>query len=291
MLLSDAEIVAEIEAGNIKVEPMRRVSGTIPFDKDSAVQPSSLDLTIGKIFVPPAAPFNTTDPEPPGETGYQLKPGNTVVVETLEKIHLGANIAGFGFPPSKLARNSILITNPGHIDPGYSGHLKFTLINMGRVDLSLLHGEAIVSLLLIRLIHPATRDYQSRNAPPAPSSKKELLNRLSPDFAGYSARLESAATEAVDRKTSDFENKVKEAETKFDRAKIWIPSLITLAVAILTIAAAYLTDFLGSAKDDDLKKLEARVKTIETTQDVGDLRKRLDRIEKAVPATNPDDRQ
>jgi deoxycytidine triphosphate deaminase len=292
MLLRDADIVAAIKAGTIGVTNLEQdANGNIPLDSTSSVQASSLDLTVGKIFIPPASPAAATDPEPVGETGYQLMPGTTVVVESFEEITLPANIAGFGFPPSKLARNSILMTNPGHVDPGYSGTLNFTLINMGREPLSLKIREKIVTLLLIEMSQRVTKDYHDRNGAPAQRSRRNLLNRLAPDFAGFSNRMEAAALDAVTQHLSVFEDKVGKAETKFDRSKLWFTGIVTLVVGVLTLVGAYVADLLGAAKDDDLKKLESRVQIIEKGQDISALQERVKRVEESLPPTKKADDQ
>jgi deoxycytidine triphosphate deaminase len=56
------------------------------------------------------------------------------------------------------------MTNPGHVDPGYSGLMRFTVINMGRENFDLLRGFTIVTLLFFEMSSPAKRDYGVRNA-------------------------------------------------------------------------------------------------------------------------------
>jgi len=95
---------------------------------ESPIQASSIDLHIGEIFLP-----GKKGDEPGAEsnplTGHILSSGETAVVITQEKFTLPKDIAGIGFPPStRMSFKGILMTNPGHIDPGYNGHLRFTLI-------------------------------------------------------------------------------------------------------------------------------------------------------------------
>src|ERR1044071_7570853 len=119
-LLTDAELKQRIESSN-------RIIFGVPepkdwFSKDSPIQPSSVDLHIGEIFLP-----ETKKDDPGYETTplseHSLEPGHTAVVTTQEEFVLPGNVAGIGFPPSHISFKGILMTNPGHIDAGYRGRL------------------------------------------------------------------------------------------------------------------------------------------------------------------------
>jgi deoxycytidine triphosphate deaminase len=96
-ILSDEELRARIEGqSNPLIQPPPAVTDW--FSKDSPVQPSSLDFHIGNIYVP------GRQPDPDGNPSFVsdrhvLGCGQTVVIQTLEKISLPAELAGFGFPP------------------------------------------------------------------------------------------------------------------------------------------------------------------------------------------------
>lgn len=62
-----------------------------------------------------------------------------------------AKLAGIGFPPTSVSAKGVLMTNPGHVDPGFIGHLQFTLINMGKDRFTLAQADRIVTLLLFEL--------------------------------------------------------------------------------------------------------------------------------------------
>ena len=84
------------------------------YSVDSPVQPSSIDLRIGEIFLPGVrgkAPGGASNPL----SGHILKSGQTAVVITLEELRMPGNLAGIGFPPSHVSFKGILMTNPGHI--------------------------------------------------------------------------------------------------------------------------------------------------------------------------------
>src|SRR5205823_6027267 len=97
------------------------------YERSSPVQPCSLDLMIGNIFLPGAQRSEDGGEWRP-EAAYFLKPGQTAIVTTREHLSLPPNIAAFGFPPSHVSATGLLMTNPGHVDPGYSGQMRFTII-------------------------------------------------------------------------------------------------------------------------------------------------------------------
>jgi deoxycytidine triphosphate deaminase len=167
-LLTDIEIAAAIEDGHLKVTGLTQTKRSrISMGRDSQVQPSSLDLRVGLILLPPEKEFDLGKPRsmyPPWTKGDWIAPGMTVVVETFEEISLDSSIAAFGFPPAHLARNAILMTNPGHIDPGYSGKLSFTLINMGRHKVAINQGDPILTLLIFKFDTAVQADYAGRRA-------------------------------------------------------------------------------------------------------------------------------
>lgn len=168
-------------------------------DRDSLVQPCSLDLHIGGIFQPgikAGKPGSAGNPK----SELVLRTGQTAIIATKESIHLPGDYAGFGFPPSHVSARALLMTNPGHIDPGYSGTLQFTVINMGRGDYVLRRKDLIVTLLIFKLAGQVDADYGARNPGAAASSITQAnIDLLSPDFIDVRKRATSIA-----RKTLGF---------------------------------------------------------------------------------------
>ena len=161
--------------------------------KDSLVQPCSIDLHIGEIYQPGVKSGK------PGSAGHPktelvLRTGQTAVVATRESIHLEANYAGFGFPPSHVSAKALLMTNPGHVDPGYNGRLRFTVINMGREDYVLRHKDVIVTMLIFKLDVGADASYSQRNPrSAAPAIDQADIDILSPDFVDVEKRASAIA--------------------------------------------------------------------------------------------------
>jgi deoxycytidine triphosphate deaminase len=129
---------------------------------------------------------------------FVLNAGQTVVIRTLETINLPPSLAAFGFPPSRVSGQWILMTNPGHIDPGYEGHLHLTAINMGREPFEIRKGDIIVTLVVVELATPPKADFIARYGGSSPSHiTQRQLDRLSPDFANVQERATVVANKAV----------------------------------------------------------------------------------------------
>lgn len=152
-LLVDAELQEKINKGELVIGGFKESDKACWNTKHSAIQPCSLDLHIGEIFIPQG------DDKP--LTKHCLKPGETVVIRTMETLHLSNKCAAIGFPPSSISRDGILTTNPGHVDPGYKGAFHITLINMGKKTYPLEKGGLIVTLLVFEL-DSCSRGYMQR---------------------------------------------------------------------------------------------------------------------------------
>jgi deoxycytidine triphosphate deaminase len=166
-------------------------------DKGSLVQPCSIDLHIGEIFQPgvkPGKPGSAGNPK----SELVLRTGQTAIVATKESIHLPGDYAGFGFPPSHVSARALLMTNPGHIDPGYSGQLQFTVINMGREEYVLRRRDPIVTLLIFKLAVAVDADYATRHPSTATFAiEQRNIDRLSPDFVDVQKRATHIARKTL----------------------------------------------------------------------------------------------
>ena len=138
-----------------------RALGDDPYSASSPVQPASVDLVIGQIFLPCPPEENKTEP-PKGREQYVLRAGETAIVTTSEEIVMPPTLVGICFLPSHVSVQGILTTNPGQIDPGYQGVLRFTVINMGKEDYVLRSGDTIVSIVVLELKSAVVKDWSAR---------------------------------------------------------------------------------------------------------------------------------
>lgn len=240
--------------------------------KESPIQASSIDLHIGNIYIP-----GKKGKEPGSEccpkAGFTLCSGATAVAVTQEKLTLPKNIAGIGFPPSeKMSFKGILMTNPGHIDPGYVGHLHFTLINMAKEEFALNRGDMLVTLLLFRLSREITWDWlKRRNHKPEKPSIQEYLDSLSPDFMDFRNKSVKIAKDEVEK-----------AEVKIRRWGVIAPVVGTLAAALI---AGYLSffSFPITRLEKEIATLRASIGSIELKNRIENVDSRLKEVEKRFP--------
>ena len=287
-LLTDSEILEAFKNGNIKC-PELNFNDVQLGDKSCPIQPSSLDLHIGEIFVPPAKKFDMTPKwpwqkvpqnKPPARKGTSLAPGHSAIIVTKETIELSKRVSAFGFPPAHLSSSALLMTNPGHVDPGYKGKLSFTVINLGREDIQLDVDTIIVTLLIFMFEEEVSFGYGDlkSNIPTPKTTDDERmsskLNALSPDFGNYSSRMASEALRAVEVHS-----------VRLGWAQLIVPALAGAATAAFIWFSSLFPNISAVASD---KEVETKIATVTTAltkttagleQQLSDLSQRLKQLE------------
>ena len=154
-------------------------------EKTSPIQPSSVDLHVGGVFIPGVS-FGSKGSQVNPHSRYSIKSGETAMVQAKEVVTLPSDIAGIGFPPSSIAVKGLLMTNPGHIDPGFRGYLSFTLINMSKKDFIISQGDAIFTILFFKLNSNVDANLAVRNSPRSVCGgvRQDNLDLLTKDFMG-----------------------------------------------------------------------------------------------------------
>jgi dCTP deaminase len=164
MLLSDRDLVSEIKAGDLALEPF----------EPALMQPSSIDVRLDRFFrvfnnhlythIDPAEQQDdlTAQVEVADGEAFVLHPGEFVLASTLEVITLGDQLAGRLEGKSSLGRLGLLThSTAGFIDPGFSGHVTLELSNVANLPIKLWPGMKIGQLCIFRLSSPAEHPYGS----------------------------------------------------------------------------------------------------------------------------------
>ncbi|MEV0196579.1 dCTP deaminase [Nonomuraea sp. NPDC050691] len=164
MLLSDRDILSEIDSGRLALDP---------FDQDM-LQPSSIDVRLDRYFrvfenhkyphIDPSIeqPDLTRMVEPDGDEPFILHPGEFVLASTYEVITLPGDLASRLEGKSSLGRLGLLThSTAGFIDPGFSGHVTLELSNVATLPIKLWPGMKIGQLCVFRLSSPAEHPYGS----------------------------------------------------------------------------------------------------------------------------------
>ena len=186
MLMSDRDIRASIEAGQIGLEPLEM----------GLLQPSSIDVRLDRFFrlfdnhkyafIDPAEQQDElthlieVDPKEP----FILHPGEFVLGSTYEFVTLPDDVAARLEGKSSLGRLGLLThSTAGFVDPGFKGHVTLELSNVATLPIKLWPGMKIGQLCFFKLTsaseHPygsekyASR-YQGQRGPTASRSYKNF---------------------------------------------------------------------------------------------------------------------
>lgn len=303
-ILIDNELVDIVTGTDRKVNDVP--DQTDWYTDESPVQPCSIDLTVGEIYLPGSKENCLGSKDRPHEH-YSLKPGQTVVIRTNEEIEFTGSYSGIVFPASRVAFQGILVTNPGHVDPGYKGHMRFTVINMSREEYILNRGAVIVTMLifeqtsvpkkhwLIRKIEKAKKlkekegkkltkkeaeklkKEEKKEKEEANPLTQEHINKLSLDFMDIDERAKKMAAKAI-----------KEEEFK---VKFW-SALIPIATAvILFLLNLYNPNIISPRIGQELAKLQNQIDGLNKQLSIQTLEQRVDDVEEKLgmkKSTPPD---
>lgn len=169
MLLSNVEIREAVASGELTLDPLDLDGGSL--------QPASVDLRLSaniRIQRSEAISGIVVDPENLDvmdllgrytdsadiSGGWDFKPGEFVLGNTVETVGLPLHLAGRVEGRSRLARLGVgvHVTAP-KIDPGFHNSITLEIYNLGPWTLRLTAGMKICSLLLERLGMPAEHGY------------------------------------------------------------------------------------------------------------------------------------
>jgi dCTP deaminase len=189
MILSDGDLRARLEEGDLVVDPLD--------DPDLQIQPSSIDLRLGHEFVT----YRTThvpyiDPQDAstqneytdrvevdeGDT-FILHPGEFALASTLERIELPDDLVAFVEGRSSLGRLAIVVhATAGLCDPGFEGRITLELSNLGKVPVALHPRMRISQIVLHEMKNPAQRPYGSERGSKYQGQERPELTRIQRDF-------------------------------------------------------------------------------------------------------------
>ena len=223
--------------------------------KESAIQASSVDLSVGEIFRPSRKNWWNAFTDEAGQAHSEviLAQGETVTIRTREKLHMPNDIAGIAFPPARVSTKGLLMTNTGHVDAGYAGYLHMTVINMGKKPQPIRRGDRLVSLLLFKMNANAEAGWLDRRD----------------GVTGDDAGLVKTAQEYLSPDFMDIGERTKRRTTLN-----WVlPILASAALAYLAI---------GATLQSDVAELRGRLDSIGSDVDLGNVNQRLKKLEEQV---------
>ena len=163
-VLSDRDIRAAIEAGEVRVDPYD------PRD----LQPSSVDLHLDRSFRVfrnnRYAYIDVRTPQPDltellrvdDDEPFILHPGEFVLGQTVEWVELPNDLVARLEGKSSLGRLGLLIhSTAGYVDPGWKGNLTLELSNVANLPIALYYGMRIGQISFFRMSSAVDRPYGS----------------------------------------------------------------------------------------------------------------------------------
>jgi dCTP deaminase len=162
VLLSDRDLLAEIAAGRLTLDP---------YDP-SLVEPASIDVRLDRHFrVFDNSRYTHIDPSleqpdltklvtvPDGEP-FVLHPGEFVLASTLEHVTLPDDLAAQLDGKSSLGRLGLLVhSTAGWVDPLFSGQITLELSNVASLPITLWPGMKVGQLVCLRMSSPVLTGY------------------------------------------------------------------------------------------------------------------------------------
>lgn len=186
MILSREDLIQVMRTTTLDGKPAEPELRVSPLG-ESALQPASIDLRVGKTARAVDTFQEITMSEIPRSERFDLeeqtlymKRGFPYLVATMETVTIGRSLAGVVYGRSSAARRGVTVTNnAGWVDPGYEGVL--TLIVVPQINAILKPGDSIAQLVVHRLETPAHFAYGSlmykskyQRSREAMSAQKEL---------------------------------------------------------------------------------------------------------------------
>jgi dCTP deaminase len=171
MVLSDVDLQAALEAGEIRISP--------PPDLEVQLGACSLDLRLGNefrvfertrnAFIDPRGDIDWdsfTNVVTVGEDEpFIMHPQELVLAATIEEISLPAHILGRLEGRSSLGRLGIIVHGTAPLFfPGFSGRAVMELGNIGPMPVALYPGMRICAFTFERLSSPTSRPYRGKYA-------------------------------------------------------------------------------------------------------------------------------
>ncbi len=166
MILSDRDLRARIDSGEIGIEPLS--------DPELQIQPASVDLRLGRSFVsyrlahvpcidardPASVTEYTEQIDIDKGEAFVLHPGEFALGSTLEKVRVPPDLVARVEGRSSIGRLAIVVhATAGFIDPGFEGEITLELSNLGRCAVKLYPGMRISQVVFHTMTSPAERPY------------------------------------------------------------------------------------------------------------------------------------
>ena len=166
MILSDRDIRARLEKGDLRITPLK--------DERAQIQPASVDLRLGSEFIVyRPAQVTCLDPKHPDtirlatervtvepHEAFVLHPSEFALGTTVEHLTLPPDLVARVDGRSSIGRLAVVVhATAGFVDPGFQGQITLELSNLGRIPVKLYPGMRISQVVFHTMTSPAEVPY------------------------------------------------------------------------------------------------------------------------------------
>lgn len=212
-MLADQEIRREIGAGELIIAPF----------EESSLQPASYDFRIGRAaFVSSAK--EKIDVSQKGL--IVIEPGDFAVLETLERVEVGRQIAAMLGLRSEYARQGLLMLSGPQIDPGFRGVLVIRVINLAPKPVAFPYEAAFLTAQFFRLAEPVTRPYQGTRQDQTGISPRDIQELTQTEGLTLGEMMKTLSSLAQD---------VSELRGSMSRLAWAIPLIVVFGITVIGI--------------------------------------------------------
>ena len=149
-VIGDAALRTAIASGGIQIDPA-----------PDSIKAASIDFRLG-----PEAFLGSGDEiiRLEAQRLLAIPPGEMAIVSVLERVEISASIAGHIGLRSTYARRGLALLAGPQIDPGFRGRLHVVLVNLSPVEITISHGEPLITIVFHDLGEDVERPYGSDTA-------------------------------------------------------------------------------------------------------------------------------
>lgn len=223
MLLSDTKIQEAISTGLFSLEPF----------EVSSLQPASYDLRVGKF----AFTSSLKEKMDVSQKGIlRIEPGEFAVVETLETLKFGNQIAAQLGLRSEYARQGLMMLSGPQIDPGFNGVLIVRLINLAPITIVVMYGSPFLTIQFFDLLHPVSKPYCGPYQNQAGLNARDIQELTQTEGLTLGAVIKTLSAVAKDVNTLATE--VASLRGSVSRITWFVPLISALGIGIIAIIVA-----------------------------------------------------
>lgn len=216
MLMTDSEIKAAMDDGDLVVEPFHEPS----------LQGTSYDARVGEraLLGGTDAEINVSD-----KGSVTIRPGEFVLIVTREKFRLSPTIAGHLGLRSYYSRKGFVVLAGLQVDPGFEGHLVIGGYNAAPRSLTLDYESPFLTMEFHRLTRPVDKPFVSGE-----EQKEGLLPRADKDY------LRMLETKSLYDISGDLSSLAKSVGAMQTQLKYAVPMILGLYAVIAAFGLAAL---------------------------------------------------